>query len=505
MTWALWLAVLCCLLPVGITAGGAIHRRVLERFLRYAALDTASDSAARTLPTSEGQRRFADLLVGELRGLGLSDARLAAQGYVYATLPATPGHEGTALPVLGFICHLDTVPLLGSGPIRPIVHPAYAGGDLVLPGDPTQVLSPREHPRLRDKIGSDIVTSDGRTILGADDKAGIAEVLTAIELLRERGIPHGPVAIAFTPDEETGRGMEGFDVAGWGASYAFTVDGEEVGELNDETFNAASATVVFTGHNCHPGSAKGVMVNALYAAARFLSDLPPRQRPEAVDGRVGYQHPHTVTGEEEEARIKLILRDFSLTGLRQRQRLVRELAARTARRFPGVRATVTIEEGYRNMKPVIARHPFLIAAAEEAMRRVGLTPIRRPIRGGTDGAVLSYKGIPCPNLFCGCENPHSRTEWIAVDDMVKAVETIVELIRVWPEHVRGARRRRPEACAPRPAAPSSALSILTGAPSQEEGPPEVPRSGRRRVAATARPQPPKSLRKGATARSRPRR
>lgn len=419
--------------PVATAAPEVVHRKVLDRFLRYAAIDTASDSEAKVLPTSEGQRRFADLLVGELQGLGLDHCGVSPNGYVFATLPATPGFNGKGIPVLGFICHLDTVPLLGPGPIRPVVHRRYGGGDLVLPGDRSQVIRVKEHRRLAEKIGSDIVTSDGTTILGADDKAGIAEVMTALEMLREHPFPHGQIEIAFTPDEETGRGMDGFDGKGWAARFAYTVDGEQLGEMNDETFNAASAKVTFYGRNCHPGSAKGVMVNALYAAARFLEALPADQRPEAVDGRAGYQHPYSVNGEEEAVTVQLILRDFSLDGLKARQKLVRALATRIARGLPGMRAEVGITESYRNMKPVIDRHPFLIAAAEQAMREAGVTPVRVPIRGGTDGARLSYQGVPCPNLFSGAENVHARTEWIAVDDMVRAVATIVNLVRIWPE------------------------------------------------------------------------
>jgi len=427
------LSLFLCLLPLCCAAASPDRTGLLKRFLRYAALNTASDAASKIRPTTEGQTRFARLLVDELHEFGLTDAKVNQQGYVYATLPASRGFGEKALPVPGFIAHLDTVGLLGKSPVKPVVHRKYAGGDLVLPGDRSQVVSPKEHERLAAKKGSDIVTSDGRTVLGADDKAGIAEIMTAIDLLTNDSLfPHGPVKIAFTPDEETGCGMDAFDGKKWGADFAYTVDGEQLGELNDETFNATSAYVTFTGRNCHPGSAKGVMVNSLYAAAKFLAGLPKTQRPEAVAGRKGYQHPHNIVGEEESATVQLILRDFTLPGIQARQKLLRDLATRTAKSFPGIECKVRIEESYRNMKQAIEPYPFLIALAAEAMRMAGITPVKRPIRGGTDGARLSFKGIPCPNLFSGAENVHSRTEWVAVDDMAKSVETILNIIRLWP-------------------------------------------------------------------------
>jgi tripeptide aminopeptidase len=340
------------------------------------------------------------------------------------------------VPTIGFIAHVDTSPEISGAGVRPLVHHSYDGRDLVLPDDPSVVLRLADTPALAEQIGHDIVTASGTTLLGADNKAGVAEIVTAAEyLMTHPEVLHGPVRIAFTPDEEVGRGTAHFDVARFGAQYAYTMDGGGRGEVESETFSADALTVTFHGFNTHPGYAKGRMVNAIKVAADFINRLPPdRLSPETTDGYDGFVHPYVVQSAVEQTAVRLLVRDFETAGLREKEAAVEALAREAAARFPGASVTVAVEESYRNMKEILDRHPHVVEYACEAVRQAGLEVRRQPIRGGTDGSKLSFMGLPTPNLFAGEQNFHSRLEWVSVQDMEKAVEMIVKLVRIWGEH-----------------------------------------------------------------------
>lgn len=419
----------------------------LERFLRYVTYDTRSDEASSSVPSTPGQLALAHVLVDELRALGIQDAAVDDHGYVMATIPATVDRQ---LPVIGFIAHVDTSPEMDGSGVKPIVHKRYDGRDIVLPDDPTAVLRARENPELEARIGDDIVTASGRTLLGADDKAGVAIIMAAAEhLMAHREIPHGPIRIGFTPDEEIGRGADHFDVARFGAVAAYTLDGGARGELEYESFSADAITVTFHGFNTHPGYAKGRMVNAIKLAAEFIARLPHHGlSPETTEGREGYVHPYQMDASVDRTSVKVLLRDFTTDGLREQQALVERIAREVVASHPASRSvpepsgaaagpppTVTFEvqESYRNMREVLERHPEIVARAREAMRRAGIEPIERPIRGGTDGSRLSFMGLPTPNLFAGEHNFHSRLEWVSAQDMDKAVEVVVHLAQIWAE------------------------------------------------------------------------
>ena len=372
------------------------------------------------------------VLVDELQALGASDAAVDGHGYVMATIPATPGHEQA--PVIGFVAHVDTSPEMPGADVHPIVHASFDGRDIVLPDDPTAVLRAADEPALGAAIGHDIVTASGTTLLGADDKAGVAEIMAAAEyLFANPQVPHGAIRIAFTPDEEIGRGADHFDVARFGAVCAYTLDGGGRGELEYESFSADAMTVTFHGFNTHPGYAKDRMVNAIKLAAEFITRLPADGlSPETTEGREGYVHPYVVDASVERTSVKVLIRDFASSGLRQKETLVERIAREVV---VGMRARmeVTIDQQYRNMREVLDTHPEVVERAREAMRRAGVQPIERAIRGGTDGSRLSFMGLPTPNLFAGEHNFHSRLEWVSAQDMDKAVEVIVELCKVWTE------------------------------------------------------------------------
>jgi tripeptide aminopeptidase len=403
----------------------------LERFLRYVTIDTRSDERSTTVPTTPGQLTLLRQLVRELRDLGVEDATIDGHGYVMATVPATTARRG--VPVIGFIAHVDTSPEMSGADVRPIVHERYDGRDLVLPDDPSAVLSAAGNPALAAQIGHDIVTASGLTLLGADDKAGVAEIMAAVEhLMAHPEIPHGAVRVAFTPDEEVGRGANHFDVARFGALCAYTLDGGGVGELEYESFSADAITVTFRGFNTHPGYAKGRMVNAIRLAADFIARLPKdRLSPETTDGYEGYVHPYQIDASVDRTSVKLLLRDFATAGLKEQAAFVQTLARETIASEPRASVQFTIDESYRNMREVLDTHPDVVARAREAIRRAGLEPIEKPIRGGTDGSRLSFMGLPTPNLFAGEHNFHSRLEWVSAQDMDKAVEVIVHLYHVW--------------------------------------------------------------------------
>jgi tripeptide aminopeptidase len=404
---------------------------VLDRFLRYVAIDTRSDDRSSTCPSTPGQLALMRILADELRGMGAADVVLDEHGYLMATVPASV-HDGR-VPAIGFIAHVDTSPELPGHGVRPIVHRAYDGRDIVLPDDPSAVLRLSENPALAGQFGNDIVTASGRTLLGADDKAGVAEVVTAAAYLLEHPeIPRGPIRIAFTPDEEIGRGADRFDVARFGAACAYTLDGGSRGELEYESFSADAVTLTFGGFNTHPGYARGRMVNAIKLAARFIDRLPgDRLSPETTSGYEGFLHPYQVEASVDRTRVRLLVRDFATPGLREKEALVEALARDVVAAHPGATLNVEIEESYRNMREVLDRHPGVIERAREAMRRAGVEPVEKPIRGGTDGSRLSFMGLPTPNLFAGEHNFHSRLEWVSVQDMEKAVDVVVQLAQVW--------------------------------------------------------------------------
>ena len=410
---------------------------VLERFLRYVAYDTQAREDSETYPSTPGQLVLLRDLVAELRAMGIADADIDAHGYVMASIPATTTKPD--VPVIGFIAHVDTSPEMSGANVRPLVHHGYDGRDLVLPDDPEAVLRMADSPYLEQCLGHDIVTASGTTLLGADNKSGVAAIMTAAaHLMAHPEIPHGTVRIAFTPDEEIGGGTRYFDVARFGARYAYTMDGGPRGELEFESFSADALTVVFRGFNTHPGYAKGRMVNAIKVAARFIDRLPADGlSPETTDGREGFVHPYVLQAAVDRTSVKFILRDFDTAGLREKEAWLRGLAQDTVAEFPGASVEVQVEEQYRNMREVIDQHPLVVDRAREAIRRAGLTVHERPIRGGTDGSRLSFMGLPTPNLFVGEQNFHSRLEWVSVQDMEKAVDVIVELAKVWAERTAG--------------------------------------------------------------------
>lgn len=405
----------------------------LERFLRYVTIDTRSDEHATTTPSTPGQLILLRLLAEELTEIGLSDASLDEFGYVMATIPATSSRRD--IPAIGFIAHVDTSPEMPGDGVRPIVHGDYDGRDLVLPDDPSIRLRAADNPALQSQIGNDIVTASGLTLLGADDKAGVAEIVAAAEhLIDHPEIPHGPIRIAFTPDEEIGRGADHFDVRRFDAVCAYTLDGGGLGELEYESFSADAITVTFKGFNTHPGYAKGRMVNAIRVAADFVNRLPRNgMSPETTDGYEGYLHPYQMQAGADRTSVKVLVRDFVTQALAGKEALVEQIARDVVAEHPGSSFEAVIEESYRNMREVLEHHPQVVSHARDAIRRAGLEPIERPIRGGTDGSRLSFMGLPTPNLFAGEHNFHSRLEWVSAQDMDKAVEVIVGLSRRWAE------------------------------------------------------------------------
>jgi tripeptide aminopeptidase len=406
---------------------------VLERFLRYVTYDTQSREGSDTYPSTPGQLVLLRDLAGELKALGLTDVVMDEFGYVMATIPGTTAKA--AAPVIGFIAHLDTSPEMSGAGVKPLVHRNYDGGDLVLPDDPSAVLRASDWPYLAECVGHDIVTASGTTLLGADNKAGVAAIVAAAEyLLAHPEVARGPVRIAFTPDEEIGQGTKHFDVARFGAACAYTIDGGERGELEYESFSADAMAITFKGFNTHPGFARGKMVNAIKLAARFIDRLPPdRLSPETTDAREGFVHPYIVNAAVDQTTVRFIVRDFVTAALKDKETWLESLARDVVAGVPRASVEVQVTEQYRNMREVIDHHPLIVDCAREAMRRVGVTPREHPIRGGTDGSRLSFMGLPTPNVFAGEQNFHSRLEWVSVQDMEKAVEVIVGIARVWEE------------------------------------------------------------------------
>lgn len=405
---------------------------VVERFLRYVKYDTQSSEESTTFPSTEKQKILGQILADELKEIGMQNVELDEFGYVYAELPSNSDKD---VPPIGFLAHMDTSPEVSGANVKPIIHKNYDGGKIVLPADPTQVIDPEEHPDLKDQIGNDIITADGTTLLGADNKAGLAEIVDAMRyLIQHPEIKHGPIKVCFTPDEEVGRGTEKIRLDRFGAKYAYTVDGESLGEIENETFCADTVILTIQGFNCHPGYAKNKLVNAIKIAADFIDALPKDSlSPETTEGREGYVHPYVVNGGVDVTTIKILIRDFEEAGLKEKEAFLKALAEEIVSKYPKASFKFEVQESYRNMRYVLDKHPQVVQYALEAVERAGIKPKLNIIRGGTDGSRLSYMGLPCPNIFAGEHAFHSRLEWISVQDMQKAVDVIVNLCQIWEE------------------------------------------------------------------------
>ncbi|HDP99559.1 MAG TPA: peptidase T [bacterium] len=405
---------------------------VVDRFLNYVKYDTQSSETSETYPSTEKQKELGKVLVEELKEIGLTEVQMDEYGYVTATLESNTNKK---VPVIGLIAHLDTSPDVSGKDVKAVIHKNYRGGDIVLPGDTSQVIRVEENPALEQQLGNDIITSDGTTLLGADNKAGIAEIFDALHhLVIHPEIKHGKIRVAITPDEEVGGGTKHFDVKKFGADYAYTIDGETAGQIDDETFCADTVILTIKGVNVHPGYAKNKLVNSVKIAGKFLEQLPKdRLSPETTEKREGYVHPHLINGGVEATTIKILIRDFTVEGLKQHELFIKELAEKVVAEYPRAALDFKVEESYRNMKYKLDEDPKVVEYALEALRRTGFEPVKNIIRGGTDGARLSYEGLLTPNVFTGGHNFHSKLEWISVQDMHKAVEVIVNLVKIWEE------------------------------------------------------------------------
>lgn len=407
------------------------NHTVSERFLRYVRIDTQSDENSASCPSTEKQKNLSRLLVSELQEMGITDAELDEHGYVYATIPSNTDKN---VPVICFCSHVDTSPDLTGTNVNPIVHRNYQGGDIVLSGRPDTVIRAEEHGELKNQIGHDIITTDGNTLLGADDKAGIAEIMDAAHfLMTHPEVKHGKIRILFTPDEEIGRGVDKADLTKLGADFGYTMDGSTAGTLEDETFSADGVEIIIHGVSAHPGFAKGKMVNALKVAAHFIAGLPEALSPEHTEDREGFVHPYVAEGSAEKVSIQMIVRSFETHMLGEYEAVIKKHLEKAVSLFPGSDFEMKVSNQYRNMKEVIDEHPEIVSYAEEAIRRSGLEVKKGHIRGGTDGSRLSFMGLPCPNIFAGGHAFHSRYEWVSIQDMEKAAETIVHLAMIWDE------------------------------------------------------------------------
>jgi tripeptide aminopeptidase len=401
------------------------------RFLRYVTVDTQSDPWSKSQPSTEKQKNLGRLLVEELREIGLSDAHLDEHGNVYATVPA---NTDKTVPVICFCSHMDTAPDFSGAGVKPRVVGNYRGGDIQLTGDSGQVIRASDNPELANQIGNDIITTDGTTLLGADDKAGIAEIIAAAQILVESPeIRHGTVKLLFTTDEEIGRGVDKVNLKKLGADYAYTMDGGTAGSLEAETFSADRVDIAITGVAIHPGHAFNKMENAIRIASAIIDRLPKDMAPETTTGRDGFLHPTDLTGSLEKAAISLIVRDFEDSGLKRKEAMLEAIVKDVLKSYPGSSYTFTVAEQYRNMKVVLDRFPQVVEYAREAVTRAGMLPVMGSVRGGTDGSRLSHMGLPCPNIFTGGQAAHSPLEWVSKQDMEKAVATILELVKIWEE------------------------------------------------------------------------
>jgi len=403
-----------------------------ERFLRYVRIDTQSDPQSQSFPSTEKQKELSRLLAGELKQIGLTDAHMDDWGYVYATIPSNSDKK---VPVICFCAHVDTAPDCSGTDVKPIVHNNYQGQDIVLPDDTTQVLRISEYPYLKTQIGNDIITASGKTLLGSDDKAGVAAIMDLANfLVTNNDIKHGEIKILFTPDEEVGKGTEKVDLKKLGADVAYTLDGGDAGSLEDETFSADAVQVIIHGVSAHPGYAKGKMINAMKIAGEILAALPKnRLSPESTESKRGFIHPVRIDGIAEKCTIDFIIRDFETKGLQKKEDYLRTQIEELMRLYPKASFEYKVTEQYRNMKEILLLHPPVVDFAKEAIKRAGLKVKTESIRGGTDGSRLSFMGLPCPNLFAGEQAIHSKLEFISIQDMNKAVETMVHLVKIWEE------------------------------------------------------------------------
>lgn len=406
---------------------------IIDRFFRYVQIDTQSDPFSTANPSTEKQKDLSRVLVAELHDIGIADAELDEWGYVYATIPANTAKSN--VPTICFCSHVDTSPDVTGAGVKPIVHTNYDGRDLVLPDDPTQIIRLSDHPDLAGQLGNDIITASGTTLLGADNKAGLAAIMSAAEyLIGHPDVPHGTIRLLFTPDEEVGRGTEKVDIQKLGADFGYTIDGESLGTLEDETFSADAVRITIQGVSTHPGFAKGKLENALKIAADLLAALPKDSlSPETTEGKEGFVHPGHLEGNQDRATLDFIIRDFTVAGLHEKEQYLQNLLDEVLKNYSNSSGELTVKEQYRNMKEVLDQHPAVVENALEGIRRTGLAPERRSIRGGTDGSRLSFMGLPCPNIFAGEHAFHSRLEWVSVQDMQKAAEVIVNVARVWEE------------------------------------------------------------------------
>jgi tripeptide aminopeptidase len=404
----------------------AYNFTVTERFLRYVQIDTQSDPAATCFPSTAKQLKLAELLVQELQAMGLTDAYSDTNGYTYATIPSNISQD---VPVICFCSHIDTAPDCSGTGVKPILHKDYTGAPIILPDDNSQVITTEAYPYLKNHIGKSIITASGKTLLGADDKSGVAIIMDMAHYLTTHpAIKHGDIKILFTPDEEVGRGTEKLDLSKVGAHFGFTLDGGEVGTFEDETFSADAATIVIDGVSAHPGYAKGKMINAIKIAAEIVAALPKDAWcPEATSGREGFVHPVDINGIQEKATLQFIVRDFDTAMLAVHEKKLFDLAQNIVSKYPGVTITCSVTEQYRNMKEVIDQHPHIISLAKAAYEKAGLNMVKEPIRGGTDGSRLSFMGLPCPNIFTGMQAIHSKHEWVGVTDMEKSLEVLVNI------------------------------------------------------------------------------
>ena len=403
-----------------------------ERFLRYVKYDTQSDEESTSFPSTEKQKNLSKDLAKELKELGLKDAHMDENGYVMATLPSNTDKN---VPAIGFIAHVDTSPAVSGSDVNPVINKNYKGGDITLQKNGV-VIKESENPDLKNMIGFDIITADGTTLLGADNKAGVAEIVDAVNyFLSHPELKHGTIKVCFTPDEEVGRGTEKFDVKKFDAKYAYTVDGQSRGEVETETFSADAVIVKFVGKNIHPGYGKGILINSMKVASAFVDSLPKdKLSPETTEKREGYVHPTSLNGNEELTTVKFIIRDFETKKLKEYEDILKNLAEETIKKFPGSKMEFEVTEQYRNMKEILDQHPHVEKNAIKAMENLGIKPIMNPIRGGTDGSRLSFMGLPCPNIFAGEHSFHSKEEWVAVQDMEMAVKVIVEIAKIWGEN-----------------------------------------------------------------------
>ena len=404
---------------------------VTERFLKYVTIDTQSDPSSETIPSTPKQKDLGRLLVTELQAIGITDAHMDEYGYVYATIPSNVNKQ---VPVICFCSHMDTAPDCSGTGVKPLIHKNYNGDDIVLPDDPTQIIRLTEHPDLKNQLGNDIITASGTTLLGADNKAGVAEIMDACyQLINHPEIKHGDIRILFTPDEEIGRGVDKVDIKKLGAYAGYTMDGESAGNMENETFSADGAKLVIHGVSSHPGFAKGKMESAIKIAGQIVAALPYQLSPEGTENKEGFVHPVAIEGHVETASIDFIIRDFEDDKLTQHANVIRQVAGKVLKNFPGSGYTLEVKPQYRNMKSVLDKHPQIVEYGMEAIKRAGLDAKLCSIRGGTDGSRLSFMGLPCPNIFAGEHAFHGKHEWVSVQDMQKAVDTILHLCMVWEE------------------------------------------------------------------------